>query len=237
MKSIVPAYYTVKMDILDKIKQDEYPVGCQLPTDMEFCELYNVSRITIRRALSELEAEGYIERRQGKGSYVKFKDIKQSIQKFYSFTNEMIKMGFVPSSIFLKLEKIKPDERVKQYLQIKDDEMVYLLERLRLADEKCIAYDRSYMPESVVPNFSKEMLVEGSLYKSLEKYYGCKPDNSEETIEAITITNEDATKMRIKQNSPVLLVNRVSYSNEKIVEYNYRIVNSKVYKYRFKLES
>lgn len=234
--SPVPAYYQVKIDIQERIRNDIYKVKEQLPTDMEFCELYQVSRITIRRALAELESEGYIERIQGKGSYVKFKEIKQNISKFYNFTDETIKMGYVPSSVFLKLELIEPNEEVREILDLEEREKVFLLERLRLADEMIAAYDRSFIPEKLIPGFKKEMLHEGSLYKSLQTNYGFVPNNSEETIEAVAIDEKDAMKMRIKVGSPQLLVKRVSFCDDKKVEFNYRIVNSKVYKYKLKLD-
>lgn len=233
--SVVPVYYRIKMDILEKIKQDIYKVGQLLPSDMDFCKIYDTSRITVRRALSDLENDGYIERIQGKGTYVKFKEIKQNMSKFYSFTDETVKMGFVPSSIFLSFNLIDADEKVRQKLDLPEGEKVFLLERLRLADDKIVAYDRSYIPEKVIPGFKKEMLNCGSLYNAIESNYGFRPNNSEETIEAMEIGSEDALRMRVKKNSAMLLVKRVSYYNDQKVEYNYRIVNSKVYKYRVKL--
>jgi len=235
-KSPVPVYYQVKTDIEEKIKHDYYKIGEQLPTDFEFCNIYNVSRITIRRALLELESTGYIERIQGKGTFVKFKDIKQNLTRFYSFTEEIIKMGYVPSAIFLKLELLVPDQEIQKLLGLKDGEQTYLLERLRLADEMIVAYDRSYIPEKIIPGFRKEMIREGSLYKALKDNYGFAPNNSEETIEAISINANDAAKMRVKAGTPELLVKRVSYFNDKKIEFNYRIVNSTLYKYKLKLD-
>lgn len=233
--SVVPAYYRVEMDILEKIKQDIYKVGELLPSDMEFCKIYDTSRITVRRALSDLENEGYIVRMQGKGTFVKFKEIKQNMSKFYSFTDETIKMGFIPSSIFINLSLVDANDKLKQILDLEDGDKLFLLERLRLADEKIVAYDRSYIPEKIIPGFKKELLNCGSLYNAIENNYGFRPNNSEETIEAIEINEDDALKMRVKKNSAMLLVKRVSYYNNQKVEYNYRIVNSKLYKYKVKL--
>lgn len=235
-ESPVPAYYQVKMEILQKIKNNVWKVGDQLPTNMEFCEMFDVSRITIHRALSDLESDGYIYRIQGKGCFVKFKEISQNMNKFYSFSDEIMKMGFVPSAIFLDLRLMEADNEVREALDLAAGEQVYLLERLRLADDIIIVYDRSYIPEKLIPGFTKEMIKEGSLYKALKEYYHLCPNGADETIEAISLSGSDAIKMRLKKHQPVLLVKRYAHNNERKIEYNYRIVNSNVYKYRVRLD-
>lgn len=235
-KTPVPAYYQVKMEILQKIKKNEWKVGDQLPTNLEFCDLFGVSRITIHRALSDLEADGYIYRIQGKGSFVKFKEINQNMNRFYSFSEETIKMGYVPTAIFLDLKLIIASSEVREALDLEENEKVYVLERLRLADEVVIAYDRSYIPEKLIPGFQKEMIKDGSLYKTLRDEYRINPNSADESIEALSIPESDAIKMRIKKNQPVLLVKRVAQDNERKIEFNYRIVNSSVYKYRVHLD-
>lgn len=229
-------YSQVKKDIIFKISHELYKVGDKLPTNMELCDIYDVSRITINRALQELEAEGYIEKHQGKGCYVKFKEIKQNISNFYSFTEELKKMGKKPSSKLISLKLMKPDAEVAQMLGIDPKEKVYRLKRLRLADDAIVAFDRSYIPEKYIPSFNEGMLINSSLYEALENYYGFKPNHSEETIEAILVDDYDAEKLDIAKNSPVLLVKRVSYYNDKKIEFNYRIVNSKVFKYKMSLK-
>ena len=69
----------------------------------------------------------------------------------------------------------------------------------------------------------------------MEDNYGIRPNHSEDNIEAIAINPEDAEKMRVKPGSPVLLIKRVSYYDEKKVEFNYRLVNSKLFKYHMSL--
>lgn len=229
-------YDQVKKDLLLKINNNIYKVGDKLPTNMQLCDLFGVSRITINRALMDLESEGYIEKKQGKGCYVKFKEINQNISNFYSFTDELIKMGYVPSSIFISLTLEDPNSEAKSALNLSDGEKVYVLKRLRLADDLIVAYDRSIIPEKIIPNFDKKMLVEGSLYKALEKFYGFRPNSSEETIEAISINPDDAEKMKMKPLSPVLRIKRVSYYHDTKVEFNDRLVNSKLFKYRMKLK-
>lgn len=231
------AYSQVKKDIEYKITHDVYKVGDKLPTNVQLCDIYDVSRITINRALAELESEGYIEKHQGKGCYVKFKEISQDMSNFYSFTDELKKMNMEPGSIFVSLKLMKPDNEISAALDIRNDEMVYRLKRLRLANGAVVAFDRSYIPEKYIPNFKKEMLNEnnGSLYETLTNNYGFRPNHSEETIEAIIIDDYAAEIMNMEAKSPALLVKRVSYYNDKKIEFNFRIVNSKVFKYKMSL--
>lgn len=230
-KSPLPAYYRIQKDIEKKIENHEYTPGNRIPSDKEFCEIYDVSRITVRRALSELEDAGFVERIQGKGTYVKFSQIKQSISSFYSFTDELIKMGYKPSSKLIKFEKIRPSEIVKNNLDLDTNENVFLLERLRLADGVVVAIDRSFIPEKYIPNFNTDLIVDGSLYLTLEKYYGFVPNNSEETIEAIVTDDLDSLYLDVTKGTPALLIKRISFYGDLKVEFNYRIVNSKRFKY------
>lgn len=229
------AYEQVKRDLKSKISNGYYQNGDQLPTNMQLCEVYQVSRITINRALMELEADGCIEKVQGKGCFVRLKEINQNISQFYSFTEELIKMGYVPGAIFVSLKLEKASEEIAKALDLDIEDKVYVITRLRLADEMIVAYDRSAIPMKLFPDFKKRMLAGGSLYKAMEENYGIKPNHSEESIEAVSIDAEDAEKMRIKSGSPVLLIKRVSYHNEKKVEFNYRLVNSKLFKYHMSL--
>lgn len=234
--SPVPAYYQVKMNILKQIESEIWKKGDKLPTDKEFCEIFNVSRITIRRALMDLEIDGYIHKIQGKGTFVKLKEFKQSLTSFYSFTNEIAKMGHTPSAVFLNLKTVEANKEVSESLRIDFCEPVYLLERLRLADEIIIAYDRSFMPIEYFPNFIENYKPNSSLYKTFQDFYNIYPNKADETLEAIAINKEDAVKMTVPAYSPQLLVKRIAYSGSRIVEFNYRIVNSSMYKYKITLE-
>ena len=230
------AYAQIKNDLIFKIQHDVYKIGDQLPTNNRLCEIYEVSRITVNRALEELERDGYIERKQGKGCFVKFKDIKQNISKYYSFTEELMNMGYTPGSKFISLKKTSPNSEVKELLDLKNDDKVFLLERLRLANGVIVALDRSYLPAKFIPNFNKKMLVSGSLYQTLQDNYGFRPNHSEEIIEAISVTSDDSNLLHMAPSSPALLVKRVSFYDDSKVEFNYLIVNSNVFKYRVSLK-
>src|SRR5690625_6325970 len=98
--------------LIDKITQQEYLVDEQLPAERELCDIYSLSRITVRQALQELEREGYIYKLHGKGTFVASKSYNQKLVKLYSFTEEMHKIGKVPTTKVLSFKKISVDEQL-----------------------------------------------------------------------------------------------------------------------------
>src|SRR5690625_2363980 len=107
------------MDTLIKeMDQGVYKEHEKLPSEREFCDLYQLSRITVRQALQELELEGYIYKLHGKGTFVAPKSYNQNLVKLYSFTEEMSKIGKKPTTRVLSFNKITIDERLAEKMEL-----------------------------------------------------------------------------------------------------------------------
>jgi GntR family transcriptional regulator len=235
-KNPLSLYHQLKQIISDKIQEGEWKVGDKIPSETELCEQYEVSRITARRALTELEHGGMIERKTGKGTFVKFSGISQELNRFYSFTNEVKLRGYTPSSKLLALDIITPDEEVRTSLNLAADEKVYLIKRLRMANNETIVIDRSYLPCRLFPGLDQYDFEKSSLYETLSEQYNTVANTAEETIDAVLINKEEADLLEIKKNSPCLLIKRIAYFGELPIEFNYRIVNRDKYKYKIVLK-
>ena len=79
-------YYQLKESFISNILSAVWPPDSKMPSERELCETYNVSRVTVRKALDELVQGGFIYRKQGKGTFVKRKSLEQKLSKFYSFS-------------------------------------------------------------------------------------------------------------------------------------------------------
>ncbi len=90
--SRMPLYYQLMDIIIDMIDSGELVEDDQLPSERELCEIYDISRSTVRQAIQELEKEGYIYRVHGKGTFVSKEKFRQELLEFYSFTEEMKKL-------------------------------------------------------------------------------------------------------------------------------------------------
>jgi len=229
-------YHQLREVVLSKIESNEWPVNSQIPTERELCEAFGVSRITVRKALSELEREGYLYRKQGRGTFVTSPKIEQRLSRFYSFSEEIRKMGYTPSSKILDLTTMKADKKIAAHLQIEIGAEVYNLERIRLANEEPFAMENSFIPYAVCPGLSAEEIASNGLYGTMKLNYGLTANQAVETFEAVSIRADEAVHLTVAENAPGLLLERVTYSNLIIVEYCRSIIRGDRYKYRIVLK-
>lgn len=229
-------YYQLKNIIIEKIKTKEWPLNTKIPTERELCEIYNVSRITVRKALNELEQEGYLHRKQGKGTYVKGQTYVQRLSSFYSFSEEIRKMGSVPSAQLLSYEVIDAGSEISQKLGIKPEDQVLAIRRLRLADNEPFAIETSYLVHRYTKALKKEDVAELGLYKALEKDCSIKMSDAVETFEAVNIIcSEHADYLGVSKNQAAFHLSRTAYSNGVIIEYCSSLIRGDKYKFAVQL--
>lgn len=236
-KAPVTLYYQLKEVIINKIKSNEWPVDSKILTERQLCDLYKVSRITVRQALGELEQEGFLYRKQGKGTFVTAPKIEQRLSKFYSFSDEIDRMGFVSGTKILVFEAIEADNIISRNLNTKENSMIYRVKRLRLANSEPFAVETSYLPGKLFPELNEDEIASYGLYNTLKKKYDIVPDEAVETFEAILTGSEDAHLLQINKNSPGILLERFTYANGKVIEYCRSFIRGDRYKYKVLLKN
>ncbi|MGC8777326.1 MAG: GntR family transcriptional regulator, partial [Candidatus Caldatribacteriaceae bacterium] len=141
----IPLYYQLKEILLEYIKSPHHS-GC-LPTESELCKQYDISRSTVRQAINELVADGYLERVKGKGTLIVRSKINQDyLFVIESFNEEMREKGLTHRTKVLELEKIAANEIVASNLQLQPGAEVIKLIRLRSISEEPILYVKTYLP-------------------------------------------------------------------------------------------
>ncbi len=206
----IPKYQQIYQYFVDRIKSEEFTDGQQLPTEEELCSLFDVSRTTVRNALNELFHQGYITKKHSRGSFVRSGQASMSLDKLEGFTQEMAHRGWRVSSRLLRADLESAGNLAAARLDIDERSKVYVIERLRLVEDKPMAIERMILPFFRCPNLLRHDLT-GSLYKLLEEEYGLRARQASQALEAIVVEKKEAALLGLSQKSPVLHIERTSY--------------------------
>jgi GntR family transcriptional regulator len=179
----------IKEELLNRIKSEEYKKGEKIPTELELCEDFNVSRTTVRTALNQLTLEGYLNRQQGKGTFVAEQKLKQTLSHTVKrYSDQVAVQGKRAEIELIALNVIPANEFLEKSLQVSLQDPIQSIERVRKANGEPTQYEISYIPWDVAPGITKEH-AETSLYSSLRNNFNVHIAKTVEHIE-ITIADE-----------------------------------------------
>lgn len=216
-RSPVPKYFQLR-DILMELISTELAVDDPIPSERELNRRFNLSRMTVRQAIDHLVSEGRLYRVPGKGTFVARPKIEMPL-RLASFTEDMRARGMSPGSQDLARRTINAGQHLGKLLGLAPDELVYVLERLRLADGVPMAIERCHVPAKLAPGLLTKDLTSRSLYTVFEDDYGIILDAGEQTIEAVNTDPADARVLGIPVGSAVLQLGRRSFSGGVPIEY------------------
>lgn len=211
MGNMLPKYYVIKEDIIKKINKEELKPNQVLPSERELMEEYKVSRITVRKALEELDKEGYIYKIQGKGSFVKGDNLRQGLTKVHSYTEGILQQGMTPSRKILYSSIEKCDKKTSRLLNINIGDSIFVLERIYYADNDPICVTKAMLTYDVFPKIECFDFSNNSLYKILEDFYNLKITRATQTVEAVAASKYIANHLEVKRGYPVLLFKAVTF--------------------------
>jgi GntR family transcriptional regulator len=226
----------LSQSLLTQITNGAYSPGDALPPERELTAAFDVSRITVRRAIEELESEGYVRREQGRGTFVAPPGIQRGILQLTSFSEDVRALGMTPGSRLLTLRREPAQARVAKELRLKAGEEVWFVERLRFADSDVIGLNLSYLalPEGVTLS-QYELEAEVSLWKLLAEK-GILLAESDKLIGAIAAEEWHAELLHVRVGTPLLQVEGVAYSSRRQpVEFHQIITRADRYKYRLRV--
>ncbi len=205
MLEMVPKYYTVEQKLVEEIDGEVFQENQMIPSERELMERFGVSRITVRKALDDLVNEGYLYRIQGKGTFVKGDEFNQDLFQLTSCTEEIKKMGMIPTKRVLDARIIEADKVRQRSLRIQEGEKVFFLRRVYYADGQPLNLTTTYLPICLFPGIEKYDFSVESIYDVLERRYDAKITTATRTLEAVLVKSEVAEELDMEENAPVLL--------------------------------
>ena len=210
--SPIPFYVQVKEALRERIERGEWKPGDQLPSEPEFCRMFDVSRIVIRQALKEMSYEGLVVRKRGKGTFVaEPKIVEGLVQELTGFHQDMTRRGHRPVSQVLKQVVVPANPKVAAHLDIHPGTPVLQIDRLRSVGGEPIVLVTTYLPSRLVPGLEHEDFSQQSLYELLEKRLGLVIARGRRTISAVAANEQEAQLLQIEKGFPLIVLDSVSY--------------------------
>ncbi|CAK7058286.1 MAG: GntR family transcriptional regulator [Enterocloster citroniae] len=217
--SSIPAYRHVYSGIKQKIKNGTYQVGSLLPPEPELQREHSVSRTTIRKAISLLVSEGYLDVRQGKGTQVLDVSTTQSLNMISSVTESFRQKGYDVSTQGMYIERIPAPDFLMDLMKLPKGGDVYHLQRVQAIDGTPIAIMENYLKASLVPGLEAYANGFTGLYSFLESRYNIILKDALESITAIAASFTDSQILGIRVGTPLLQTKRITYTEQDCIEY------------------
>jgi GntR family transcriptional regulator, N-acetylglucosamine utilization regulator len=230
----IALYRQIQHKLMDQIRSGAYKQSDPLPPVEEIANHFGVSLMTARQAVRSLCDLGVIYSQQGKGTFISRAKVEKNFRRVLSFTEEMKLRGSTSRSRVLSLRLCAPSREVRKALELKSEEKIYRLHRLRIADDVPMGVELSWLPAGSCPDLPQIFEPNASLYRTLAEEYGIQLHSANEVVEVGKATAEEARLLRISPRSPVFLFTRTSFlESGKPTEYvkstfrgdRYQIVN------------
>ena len=192
-----------------------YPEGSLLPSENELCSTHEVTRPTVRQALSRLANEGYIIKHQGKGSIVRSLPKGIGILSIHGTTSGVGKHNLETRLVGKPRAGKWPETFHFELSELELESGCIMLERTRIVDGSAVLYDVSYLPNINIPRFTQKSFENKSLFDVMRKSYGIEVIGGNQKIMAITANAEIGKYLNMNPGDPVLKLDRKMETNRK----------------------
>lgn len=227
-RDAAPLYLRVKKLVSEAVSTGELKQGDAIPSEREAAEQLGVSRVTVRKAFTELVQEGVLVQRRGSGTFVQGQSarLEQPLSRLTSFSEDMRLRGLHTDADWLDRSAGLPTPEEAMKLSMSPSETVCRFRRLRRADGVPLAIEHAAVPSRFLGDPRE---VTTSLYEALDKR-GFKPVRALQRLHATALAAEDARLLGLPEGSPALFIERISYLPDgRTVEYTRSLYRGDTY--------
>jgi GntR family transcriptional regulator len=207
--SPVPLHHQLKQYLHEQILRGHWKPNDLIPSEQELQEQFGLSRITVRRALSDLVNEGLLVRERGRGTFVAPPKLTHSPQGRRSLTDSMLQQGIQPGWQILDRGFVEASSEVAEQLAVPAGSRVYCIRRLRLADDQPIGVHTAYLRGDLADAVDEAALREGGSLHYLSRLPQMISARATRIIEAVAATEVEARLLHVMPGSPILQITRV----------------------------
>ncbi|HEX2986521.1 MAG TPA: GntR family transcriptional regulator [Caproiciproducens sp.] len=209
----MPAYMAMHDHLKEDIKSGKYQIGDLLPTESELEKIFQVSRTTVRQAMSVLAQEGLVEIKQGRGTMVLDYKTKQDLNKVTSVTESLRRRGYTVRTKSMYIDRVPANELLSKELEVMPGTMLARVQRIQLANEKPVVIMKNYIPCETVPGIEQYMGRFSALYQFLEEQYRIEIDAANDKITAKAADFTESEMLCVPPATVLLCIHRVCFQN------------------------
>lgn len=207
-------YDELKEELINLINSGEAcSTNGRFMSERSISEMFNVSRTTVRKAISDLQKEGYLMSIHGKGTFMKTKESSQSIYSVIRCTQNYMEMGLHPSMKVLRKEIIPASEGVAKNLKISKGDPVLLLDKLFYGNRILFNETIAFIPITRFPKVQYLDFSNVPIVEILRSKFGAHARRTENSVEAILPTNDIMENLKITKTTPLILFESVTYGS------------------------
>lgn len=229
----VPLYYQLAGILREHIVSGRYHAGDRLPTEEALARDYDVSRITIRQALGDLEKEGFIKREAGRGTFVADRRTFSNTFRMEGSLEDLISMGLSTTVKVLTLATVKASASEADFLRVNLGDPLVRCTRLRLHSGTPFSYIVNHVPGDIGKHLRPEAWKKGSILRQIETGLGILMGDADQTISASLADAHLARLLKTNIGAALLSVDRVVRSLEgRPVEHVHSYYRSDIYSFK-----
>ncbi len=223
-----PLYVQIQEHIAELILSGKLPPESKLQSEREISEELGVSRMTVRKALTELVSEGLLERRHGSGTYVAKPRVTYESHELINNLKALQDRNLAIASQLLEFSEVVASRRLAEQLEVEIGHPLYRVVILRFANRVPVILERAFFPCSRCPNLEEWDLEKTPIFDLLVGVYGANLQRISQTVEAVAANDVIAKQLRVEEGFPLLMLSRVLYNaaSGKPIEYSQDFLRS-----------
>lgn len=219
-----------------KIENVDWAVDSQIPTEEDLCKTYEVSKATVRLAVSDLARQGYLRCQQGKGTFVCKRIIPEGLTMVTSFKEPMLEAGVAFSTKVLAQTVMMPTDDIDVKLNISEDRHIIYIKRLRVVDNEPVLFQETYIPHNICPSLLGDDLENNSLLELLGKKYGITVTKVQDYIGIVYLDSEECKLLEFPEGCVALLMEQLFLSGKNRIMYTRSVKRHDRFKFFIELE-
>jgi len=201
--SRLPLYVQLADILIEAIEKNNFKENHPIPSENQLLKRYAISRNTIRQTFSHLEKLGRVQKIRGKGTFVKKPKHRQFVRGFQDIEDGIKSAGSVPSNKLIEVRKVLPSDYWVKRFNLKDDQEMVLLRRIKFSNQRAIALEERLLPKKIRHSLSQEDLSNNPIFNAIE-------DNSDTKIQRVTyivsssrLSGSEALELEVDIKKPV----------------------------------